>query len=68
MHDITLVSEIGTRAEHHIYGKIIAEKLLSEYGYPDDRKERVLGCILHHKSSKHATNIEEICVADADII
>lgn len=68
LHDIASISEIGTRADHHINGKIIADKLLSEYGYPNDRKERVLGCILHHRSSKYAENIEEICVADADII
>ena len=29
---------------------------------------RVIGCILNHRSSKNATNIDELCVADADII
>lgn len=68
LHDIALVSEVGTRAEHHTNGKIIADRLLSEYGYPDDRKQRVLGCVLHHRSSKNAKNLEELCVANADII
>ena len=68
LHDIASVSEVGTREEHHVNGKIIADKLLSEFGYPDDRKERVLGCVLHHRSSRYAENLEEMCVADADII
>ncbi len=68
LHDIALVSEAGTRGEHHINGKMIADKLLSEYGYPDDRKGKVLRCVLHHRNSKYAENIEELCVADADII
>ncbi len=68
LHDIALVSETGTRAEHHTNSKLIADRLLSEYSYPEDRKQHVLGCILHHRSSKNAENIEELCVADADII
>ena len=42
--------------------------MLSQIDYPYDKKERVLNCILHHRSSKNAENIEELCVADADII
>ncbi len=68
LHDIALVKKTGTRAEHHINGKIIAEQLLSQIDYPSDKKERVLNCILHHRSSKQAETIEELCVADADII
>jgi len=68
LHDIALVSNVGTRQEHHTNGKIIADKILTEYGYPSDRKERVLGCVLRHRNSKYVENIEELCVADADII
>ena len=68
LHDIALMTQTGTRAEHHINGKIIAEQLLSQMAYPSDKKERVLNCILHHRSSKNAENVEELCVADADII
>lgn len=68
LHDIALVSCVGTRQEHHTNGAIIANQLLSEYGYPEDRKARVLGCVLHHRSSQYAENTEELCVADADII
>lgn len=68
LHDIALVSEVGTRAEHHINGKAIAERILSEYGYPEDKKEKVLGCVLHHRNSQYTENLEELCVADADIL
>lgn len=30
--------------------------------------DRVIGCVINHRSSKNATNIEELCVADADIL
>jgi len=68
LHDIALVSAVGTRQEHHTNGAVIADRLLTEYGYPADRKARVLGCVLHHRSSQYAENMDELCVADADII
>ena len=68
LHDIALIDMVGTRAEHHTNGAKIAKELLTEFGYPEERMNRVLGCIEHHRSSKDATNIEEICVADADVL
>lgn len=68
LHDIASVSGVGTRQEHHTNGALIADRLLTEYGYPEDKKARVVGCVLHHRSSKYAESIEELCVADADII
>ena len=68
LHDIALVMEVGTKADHNKNGKEIARQILEEYGYPDDRKERVLGCVLHHRSSQYAENLEELCVGDADIL
>ena len=68
LHDIALIKKVGTRAEHHINGKILAEEILEKYSYPKDKMTRVLGCVYNHRSSKNATNIEELCVADADIL
>ena len=68
LHDIALISKVGTKVDHHENGKVIAEKILTEYDYPVERRGRVLGCVLHHRSSKNAENIEELCVADADIL
>lgn len=68
LHDIALVTSTGTRAEHHVNGAEIADRWLDEYGYPAERRQRVVGCVLHHRSSKYAENLEELCVADADIL
>ncbi len=68
LHDIALLERVGTKADHHENGKRLAERILQEYGYPEDRMQRALGCILHHRSSKNAENLEELCVADADIL
>ncbi len=68
LHDIALICKIGDRKDHHINGKIIAEEMLTNYNYPQEKKERVLNCVYNHRSSKNATTIEELCVADADIL
>lgn len=68
LHDIALLEKVGTKADHHENGKVLAEQILREYDYPEDKMQRVLGCVLHHRSSKNAKNLEELCVADADIL
>lgn len=68
LHDIALIRNIGDRKDHHSNGKIIAEEMLKKYSYPIDKMKRVLDCVYNHRSSKNATTIEEICVADADIL
>lgn len=68
LHDVALVSNVGTKADHHTNGVIIAEKILNNLNYPKDKIDRVLGCVRNHRRSQNATNIEELCVADADIL
>lgn len=68
LHDIALIKNVGTKDDHHINGKKLASDILDKYNYPEDKKEKVLGCILNHRSSSNASNIEELCVADADIL
>ncbi len=68
LHDIAMIKQTGGRQEHHMTGARLAEALLRQYGYPEDKLRQVVGCVLHHRSSKEAENIEEICVADADIL
>ena len=48
--------------------QINAEEILTNLKYQQDKKERVVNCVLHHRSSKNAENIEELCVCDADIL
>lgn len=68
LHDIALIAKIGAKKDHHMNGAVLAKELLSKYEYPQDRAELVIGCVLNHRTSKHATTIEELCVADADIL
>lgn len=68
LHDIALIKKVGDRKDHHINGKEMADKILTDYNYPQSKKERVLNCVLNHRSSKNGTTIEELCVADADIL
>ena len=68
LHDIALVEKIGSRKEHHIQGALRAERILADMNYPSDKIDRVKQCIVNHRSSKNAENIEDICVADADIL
>ena len=68
LHDIALIEKVGERDDHHINGKILSDRILDEYGCNKEVKEKVLGCILNHRSSKNATNNEELCVCDADIL
>ena len=68
LHDIALINKIGDRKDHHINGEIIAKELLEKMNYDTSKMNRVLKCIYNHRSSKNAESIEEICVADADIL
>ena len=63
-----MIRKIGDKKTHHINGKIIAEEILSKYSYPVEKMNRVLGCVYNHRSSKNGTTLEELCVADADIL
>ena len=68
LHDIALINKVGDRKDHHINGEKIAREILNKYNYDDSKKERVLKCVYNHRSSKNAESIEDICVADADIL
>lgn len=68
LHDIALICEVGSRRDHHINGKILSNEILNKYNYPEEKKDRVLNCVYNHRSSKNTTTIEELCVADADIL
>ena len=68
LHDIALINRVGEKKDHHINGEIIARGLLTKFNYDEKKKERVLKCIYNHRSSNNAQSIEELCVADADIL
>ena len=41
LHDIALIKKVGDRKDHHINGKELADKILTDYNYPQSKKERV---------------------------
>ena len=68
LHDIALIKQVGDRKEHHTNGAKLVKDLLEKYNYPREITEKVIGCVLNHRSCKNATNLEELCVCDADIL
>lgn len=68
LHDIALIKRVGDRKDHHINGAKLAKAILEKYNCPKEIIEKVIGCVLNHRSSKNATNLEELCVCDADIL
>ena len=68
LHDVALIANVGTKADHHINGMLISQKILKRLNYPQSKMDRVLGCVKNHRKSQNTTNIEELCVADADIL
>ena len=68
LHDIAMTDRSLDRAKHNEYGSVIAEQLLRENNYPEDKVQLVKKCILNH-SSKRAefrTTEEERILVDAD--
>jgi len=68
LHDIALICKVGDRKDHHINGENLAAEILDKFNYSSELEERVLKCVHNHRSSKNAETIEELCVADADIL
>jgi uncharacterized protein len=66
LHDIGAI--VYGRKNHHITGAEIAGLKLKEWGYPEEKVQRVKGCILSHRGSKKPLprNVEEHLVAHAD--
>ena len=68
LHDIALIEKVGGRKDHHLNGRVLSNEILDRFSCPGDLKDRVLGCVLHHRSSKCAENMVELCVCDADCL
>lgn len=68
LHDIAMTDMNMERSKHNEFGSVIAEQLLRENGYPEEKVQLVKKCILNH-SSKRAefrTTEEEKILVDAD--
>ena len=68
LHDIAMTDKSLDRSKHNEYGSEIAEQLLRENGYPEDKIELVKKCILNHSSKRaeYRTTEEEKILVNAD--
>jgi uncharacterized protein len=68
LHDYAGIKDQAMYAEHHVYGPLEAERILSDLGYPLERIEAVKHCIATHRASvtSERRSIEAQCLADAD--
>jgi len=68
LHDYASVKDYELYENHHLHGAELAEQVLKEFNYPQNRIEQVKYCILCHRGSKTAQKLtkEALCVADAD--
>jgi uncharacterized protein len=70
LHDYAGILDVKLYAEHHIYGASIAQEVLANLNYPQDRIELVKNAIFTHRGSiiKDVTTLEARCLANADAI
>jgi len=68
LHDYAGIKDQKLEKEHHIHGAQFAEKILSSYGYPQEKIIQVKQCIERHRGSvRLEQNLPEvICVTSAD--
>ena len=68
LHDIAMADRTLDRSKHNEYGSEIAEQLLRENNYPEDKVQFVKKCILNHSSKRaeYRTTEEERILVNAD--
>ncbi|MCR5119330.1 MAG: HD domain-containing protein [Lachnospiraceae bacterium] len=68
LHDIAMTDMTLDRSRHNEYGADIAEQLLRENAYPEEKIQLVKKCILNHSSrrAEYRTTEEERILVDAD--
>ncbi|MBR2750111.1 MAG: HD domain-containing protein [Clostridiales bacterium] len=68
LHDISMTDMSLDRSRHNEYGAGIAEQLLRESNYPEDKTQLVKRCILNHSKGRqqYRSTEEEQILVDAD--
>jgi len=68
LHDISMTDITLDRSRHNEFGADIAEQLLRENDYPEDKVQLVKKCILNHskRRSEYRSTEEEKILVDAD--
>ena len=70
LHDIASITDYDLYEEHHIHGAKIADEILKQFKYDENKIEIVKNCILNHRGSTNNRRLskEEQIIADADAI
>ena len=70
LHDIAMTDKSRDRSKHNEYSAEIAEQLLRENNYPEEKVQFVKKCVLNHssKKSEHRTPEEERTLVSADCL
>ena len=70
LHDIASITDYDLYEEHHIHGAEIADEILKQFKYDENKIEIVKNCILNHRGSVDNKRLskEEQIIADADAI
>ena len=70
LHDIASITDYDLYEEHHIHGAKIADEILKQFKYDENKIEIVKNCILNHRESVDNKRLskEEQIIADADAI
>jgi len=70
LHDIASITDYALYEDHHLHGAEMAYEILSKLSYEESKILIVQNCIRNHRGSIciDKSNIEEVCVADADAI
>ena len=68
LHDISMTDMALDRSRHNEYGAEIAEQLLRENNYPEDKTQLVKRCILNHskRRQQYRSTEEEQIIVDAE--
>ncbi len=68
LHDYASIKDKSLYKDHHIHSPIEAEKLLTRFGYPQEKIETVKECIAAHRGSvpTERRSAEAECLANAD--
>lgn len=68
LHDYASIKDIEVADNHHLFGALEADKVLTALAYPPERIEIVKQCILSHRASVPMArrSLEAQCLADAD--
>jgi uncharacterized protein len=68
LHDIGAI--MVERKDHHLTGAKIARQKLEKFGYPKEKINKVINCILHHRGSvpRKRNSIEEQILVEADAL